>query len=160
MAVGGAGGRSGGAVLVRSFQEIHGGDPSGPPAFFGVHVSEGGALTRGGTLQGGEALQLLREGRAAAGSDCRSAALRRRCRRAVPEQHHSTAALIGNMVSTCSPNVWGGGRSGDKWRSLPLTLSLSLSHFPFSGSGKGSLLFVSVFQVFAYIVYIFIFFFY
>lgn len=127
VAVRGTGGRSGGGVLVRrSFQELHGGDPSaGPPALLGVHVGEGGTAGRGGPLQGGEGLQLLGEGRAAPGSGCRSAALRRR--RALPEQHHSTAALIGNMVSTCSPNVWGGGGSGDKWLSLYLSPSHSLT---------------------------------
>lgn len=124
MAVWGAGGRSRGSVLVRSFQEIHGGHPAGAPALLRVHVGEGGPLRRGGALlQGGEALQLLGEGRATPGSGCRSAALRRRRRRwALPEQHHSTAALIGNMVSTCSPNVWAGGGSGDKRRSLPPSL--------------------------------------
>lgn len=88
-------GRSGGGIVVSPFKEVHSGYPSRPPALFRVHVAEGGTQRWRGTLQG-EGLQLWK-GLADPGSDYWSARLPA-LRRALPEQHHSTAALICNMI--------------------------------------------------------------
>lgn len=88
-------GRGGGSIVVRPLQEVHSGYPSRPSALFGVHVAEGGTQRRRGTLRR-EGLQLW-GGRADPGSDYWSARLSA-LRRALPEQHHSTTALICNMI--------------------------------------------------------------
>lgn len=80
--------RGGGSIVVRPVQEVHSGYPSRPPAVFGVHVTEGGMKRRRET-RWGESLQFC-EGWADPGSERWSARL--------PEQHHSTTALISNMI--------------------------------------------------------------
>lgn len=86
--------RGGGDIIVGPFQKVHSGSPSGPPALFGVHVTERGTQRRRGMLWG-EGLQLC-EGWANPGSEYCSTRLLA-LRRALPEQHHSTTALICNM---------------------------------------------------------------
>lgn len=86
-------GRSWGGIVVCPLQKVHAGNPSRPPALFRVHVTEWGTQRWRETLQG---LQLW-EGWADSGSDYWSARLPA-LRRALPEQHHSTTALICNMI--------------------------------------------------------------
>lgn len=88
-------GRGGGGIVKSPLKEVHSGYPSRPPALFGVHVTEGDTQGRRGPMWR-EGLQFW-EGCADPGSDYWSARLPA-LRRALPEQHHSTTALICNMI--------------------------------------------------------------
>lgn len=88
-------GRSGGSIVVSPFKEVHSGYPSRPTALFRVHLTEWGTQWWWGMLQG-EGLQLWKRW-AGSGSDYWSARLPA-LHWALPEQHHSTTALICNMI--------------------------------------------------------------
>lgn len=88
-------GSGGGGVVIRPLQVVNVGYPSGAPALFGVHITEEGTRWGRGMLQG-EGLQLC-EGCVNPGFDFCSTDLRA-LRRTLSEQHHSTTAVICNMI--------------------------------------------------------------
>lgn len=114
-------GSSGGSVVVWPLQVVHVGYPSGPPALFGVHITEEGTQWWRGMLQG-EGLQLC-EGCVNPGFGFWSTGLPA-LHRTLPEQHHNSSDMQRDL--DLLSNLQGGGVE----TSAPPSLFASLMLFP------------------------------